>query len=213
MAHFSDETLMASLGEPSSVLGSQDSPPHLSSPTQSIPCAQAPQCSLNHSRSPSRVRKRVRNPDQVRDIVELKGQMAQILEHLSRQQVPTAPPAPAPEHTPASPVVAAEVQQQDVVMSKEEQDAISLAATWDKESFLQAETQDPDLTKVTVPSSELASEPEVPAPSSSVRTLMKRVANFLQLRHQSNWGCFTCARSKRGSMPFGYTPSATDTVS
>ncbi|MGH0122149.1 UNVERIFIED_CONTAM: hypothetical protein FKN15_042920 [Acipenser sinensis] len=62
-------------------------------------------------------------------------------------------------------------------MSEEEQDALSL----DEESFLQAETQDPDLTQVTVPSSELASEPEVPAPSSSVQALMEWAANFLQI--------------------------------
>ncbi|MGH0138068.1 UNVERIFIED_CONTAM: hypothetical protein FKN15_026045 [Acipenser sinensis] len=66
-----------------------------------------------------------------RDIAELKNQMAQILEHLSRQQVPPAPapapPLPAPEHTPALSVVATEVEQQDVVMSEEEQDAFTLA--------------------------------------------------------------------------------------
>ncbi|MGH0141896.1 UNVERIFIED_CONTAM: hypothetical protein FKN15_002501 [Acipenser sinensis] len=69
----------------------------------------------------------------------------------NRQQVPPAPapapPAPAPEHTPASPVVAAEFDQQDVVMSEEEQDALSLAGSWDEKSFLQTETQDPDLTQ------------------------------------------------------------------
>ncbi|MGH0164961.1 UNVERIFIED_CONTAM: hypothetical protein FKN15_048085 [Acipenser sinensis] len=51
------------------------------------------------------------------------------------------PPAPAA----APSVVVAEVDQQDVVMSGEEQDAISLAASWDEESFLRTETQDPDL--------------------------------------------------------------------
>ncbi|MGH0133280.1 UNVERIFIED_CONTAM: hypothetical protein FKN15_039737 [Acipenser sinensis] len=135
-------------------------------------------------KSPSRDRKRARNADQARDIAELKGQMAQILKHLSRQQVPPAPapasPAPAPEHTPASPVVATEVEQQDVVMSEEEQDAISLGASWDEES-LQTETQNPDLTQVMAASSELASEPEIPAPSNSVRALMERAANFLQV--------------------------------
>ncbi|RXM95159.1 hypothetical protein EOD39_17188 [Acipenser ruthenus] len=132
MVLFSDENLAASLGEPSLVSGSQASPPHPPSPTQSISCAQASQHPCNHSRSPSRA-------GQVGDIADLKGQMAQILEHLSRQQVPPAPaPAPpshAPDHTPASPVVAAEVDQQDVVISEEEQDALSLAASWDEESF------------------------------------------------------------------------------
>ncbi|MGH0174487.1 UNVERIFIED_CONTAM: hypothetical protein FKN15_068122 [Acipenser sinensis] len=70
-----------------------------------------------------RPRKRARNADQARDIAELK-----------------APPAAAPEHTLALPVVVAEVQQQDVVMSEEEQDALSLVASWDEESFLDAET-------------------------------------------------------------------------
>ncbi|MGH0120305.1 UNVERIFIED_CONTAM: hypothetical protein FKN15_057207 [Acipenser sinensis] len=49
-----------------------------------------------------------------------------------------APPAPAPQHTPASPVITAEVQQQDLVMIEEEQDALSIAASRDEESFLQA---------------------------------------------------------------------------
>ncbi|MGH0170314.1 UNVERIFIED_CONTAM: hypothetical protein FKN15_070051 [Acipenser sinensis] len=44
----------------------------------------------------------------------------------------------------------------------------------DEESFLQGETQDPGLTQVMVSSSELASEPEVPA-------LMERATNFLQV--------------------------------
>ncbi|MGH0182801.1 UNVERIFIED_CONTAM: hypothetical protein FKN15_010455 [Acipenser sinensis] len=60
---------------------------------------------------------------------------------------PKSPPAPAPEHTLALPVVATEVEQQEVVMSEEEQDALSLVASWDEESFLQTETQDPDLTQ------------------------------------------------------------------
>ncbi|MGH0142675.1 UNVERIFIED_CONTAM: hypothetical protein FKN15_003028 [Acipenser sinensis] len=68
-----------------------------------------------------------------------------------------------------------------MVMSEEEQDALSLAASWDEESFLRKETQDPDLTQVTAPSSKLASEPEIPAPSSSVRALMERATNFLQV--------------------------------
>ncbi|MGH0121639.1 UNVERIFIED_CONTAM: hypothetical protein FKN15_053402 [Acipenser sinensis] len=58
-----------------------------------------------------------------------------------------APPAPAPQHTPASPVITAEVQQQDLVMIEEEQDALSIAASRDEESFLQAESQDLDLTQ------------------------------------------------------------------
>ncbi|RXM31889.1 hypothetical protein EOD39_6583 [Acipenser ruthenus] len=141
----------ASLGEPLSASGSQASAPYPPSPVQIIPSAQASQCHRNRSRSPSRDRKRARNADQARDIAELKGQMAQILKHLSRQQVPPAPAraphSPAPEHTLASPVVVTEVEQQDVVMSEEEQDVLSLAASWDEESFLRTETQDPDLTQ------------------------------------------------------------------
>ncbi|MGH0135923.1 UNVERIFIED_CONTAM: hypothetical protein FKN15_061918 [Acipenser sinensis] len=66
-------------------------------------------------------------------------------------------------------------------MSEEEQDALSLAASWDAKSFLQMDTQDPDLTQVTAPSSGLALEPEIPAPSNSVRAMMERAANFLQI--------------------------------
>ncbi|MGH0121638.1 UNVERIFIED_CONTAM: hypothetical protein FKN15_053401 [Acipenser sinensis] len=62
-----------------------------------------------------------------------------------------APPAPAPQHTPASPVITAEVQQQDLVMIEEEQDALSIAASRDEESFLQAESQDLDLTQSYTP--------------------------------------------------------------
>ncbi|MGH0128651.1 UNVERIFIED_CONTAM: hypothetical protein FKN15_035729 [Acipenser sinensis] len=52
--------------------------------------------------------------------------------------------------------VAPDVSEQDVVMSEEEQDALYIAGSWDEESFLWGETQDPDLTQVMVPSSELA---------------------------------------------------------
>ncbi|MGH0133491.1 UNVERIFIED_CONTAM: hypothetical protein FKN15_055733 [Acipenser sinensis] len=47
------------------------------------------------------------------------------------------------QHLPQS----TDVEQQDVVMSEQEQDTLSLTASWDKESFLQTETQDPDLTQ------------------------------------------------------------------
>ncbi|MGH0140954.1 UNVERIFIED_CONTAM: hypothetical protein FKN15_037362 [Acipenser sinensis] len=124
------------------------------SPAQSIPSVQASQRHRSHSRSPLRGRKRARNVDQVRDIAKLKGQLAQILEHLSRQQVPPAPApaplAPAPEYTPALPVVATEVEQQEVVMSEEEKDALSLVVSWDEESFLRTETQDTYLTQSSV---------------------------------------------------------------
>ncbi|MGH0145258.1 UNVERIFIED_CONTAM: hypothetical protein FKN15_004947 [Acipenser sinensis] len=105
--------------------------------------------------------------------------MVQILEHLSSQQVPPAPapapPALAPEHTPALPVAGTEVEQQDVVMSEEEQDALSLAASWDEELFLRTETQDPDLTQV------MARSSEIPAPSNLVRAKIEWADNFLQV--------------------------------
>ncbi|MGH0114631.1 UNVERIFIED_CONTAM: hypothetical protein FKN15_031773 [Acipenser sinensis] len=82
-------------------------------------------------------------------------------------------PVPAPEQTPASLLVAPEVSEKDMAMSEGEQDSLSIAASWDEESFLRGETQDPDLTQEMVPSSEFASEPEVPVPSSSVRALME----------------------------------------
>ncbi|MGH0129252.1 UNVERIFIED_CONTAM: hypothetical protein FKN15_063237 [Acipenser sinensis] len=64
-------------------------------------------------------------------------------------QYSTAPsPVPAPEKTPTSPVVVSGVSEQDVLMSEEEQDALSIAASWGEESILWGETQDTDLTKV-----------------------------------------------------------------
>ncbi|RXM33106.1 hypothetical protein EOD39_5732 [Acipenser ruthenus] len=87
--------------------------------------------------------------------------------------------------TPAPQVFAPDISEQEEVMSKEEQDPLFITASWDEESFLRGETQDPDLTQETVPSSELASEPEVPAPSSSVRALMERAANFISEQHRA----------------------------
>ncbi|MGH0120029.1 UNVERIFIED_CONTAM: hypothetical protein FKN15_063843 [Acipenser sinensis] len=84
------------------------------------------------SRSPSRSTKRARHSRQTRDISKLKSQMAQVLEYLVRQQAllpappPAPPPASAPELTRSPPVVATDVSEQDVVMSEEEQDAISI---------------------------------------------------------------------------------------
>ncbi|MGH0128314.1 UNVERIFIED_CONTAM: hypothetical protein FKN15_038209 [Acipenser sinensis] len=205
MAQFTG-TLAASLGEPSSALGSQASPLRQPlSPAHSIPCAQAPsRSSCNHSRSPSRDRKRVKNVDQ-----------AQILEHLSRQQAshpapaPAPPPAPAPEQTPASPLVAPEVSEQDVVMSEGEQDALSIAASWDEESFLREETQDPDLTQETGPSSELASEPEVPAPSAQFRRLWKEPQTSFRFpgskKHRS---VFSVAQVAQENLVFEPLPAA-----
>ncbi|MGH0158098.1 UNVERIFIED_CONTAM: hypothetical protein FKN15_034947 [Acipenser sinensis] len=66
----------------------------------------------------------------------------------------------------------------------------------DKESFLRTETQDPDMTQVTAPSSELASDPEIPAPSSSERaaTLSSmegaETVGFPQVRR--SWGAEDC---------------------
>ncbi|MGH0119898.1 UNVERIFIED_CONTAM: hypothetical protein FKN15_059826 [Acipenser sinensis] len=139
MAQFTGETSSVSLDEPSSASGTQVSPLCLpSSPACSIPCVQAP---------PSRDRKRARNADQAKDIFKLKGQMAQMLELLARQQAlspapaPAPPPAPSPEHTLAPPVVAPGISEQDVVMSEEEQDTISVRASWDEESFLREDTR------------------------------------------------------------------------
>ncbi|MGH0146780.1 UNVERIFIED_CONTAM: hypothetical protein FKN15_009052 [Acipenser sinensis] len=60
---------------------------------------------------------------------------------------PASPPATAPEQSPALPFVAPEVSEQHMVMSEGEQDTLSIAASWDQESFLRGETQDPDLTQ------------------------------------------------------------------
>ncbi|MGH0159883.1 UNVERIFIED_CONTAM: hypothetical protein FKN15_038335 [Acipenser sinensis] len=113
--------------------------------------------------------------------------MAQILKLLAMQQAlspapaPAPPPAPAPEHTLAPPMVAPGVSEQDVVMSEEEQDEISITASWDEESFLREETQEKHMTQEMVPRSELASEPEVPVSSSPTWALMERASNFLQV--------------------------------
>ncbi|MGH0166639.1 UNVERIFIED_CONTAM: hypothetical protein FKN15_051178 [Acipenser sinensis] len=77
--------------------------------------------------------------------------MAQVLEYLVRQQAlpsaPTLAPPPALGSTPPSPVVAPDVSEQAVVMSKEEQDAISMAASLDGDSFPQQETEIHELTQ------------------------------------------------------------------
>ncbi|MGH0124924.1 UNVERIFIED_CONTAM: hypothetical protein FKN15_062310 [Acipenser sinensis] len=92
-------------------------------------------------------------------------------------------------------------------MSEEEQDALSLAVSWDEESFLRMETQDPDLTQVTDPNSELASEPEIPAPLNSVKALIERVPNFLQvLWKASSEQCMSVFRPAQTSTPQHFPP-------
>ncbi|MGH0168949.1 UNVERIFIED_CONTAM: hypothetical protein FKN15_055810 [Acipenser sinensis] len=77
--------------EPSAVLRAPPPLLQLSQcPSQEIPCAQAPtSTSRNSSLSPQA--RRVKRSRQTRDIMDFKAQMAQVLELLSRQQVPAAP--------------------------------------------------------------------------------------------------------------------------
>ncbi|MGH0178515.1 UNVERIFIED_CONTAM: hypothetical protein FKN15_077645 [Acipenser sinensis] len=101
---------------------------------------------LAATQSPSSSSKWARHSRQAKDIFELKSQMALVLEYLIRQQalppaLASAPPlTPAPGPTPLSPVAIPDVSEQDVAMSEEEQDAISIAASWDGDSFPQEET-------------------------------------------------------------------------
>ncbi|MGH0140227.1 UNVERIFIED_CONTAM: hypothetical protein FKN15_057448 [Acipenser sinensis] len=182
LAEFTDAASSASSAESSAALGA---PPLLHLPSsllQSIPCAQVP-AHRAHSRSwsPTRSSKRARHSKQDKDISEL---MAQVLEYLVRQQaLPPAPasappPAPAPEPTPSSPAVAPDVSERDEVMSQE-QDAISFVASWDGDSFAQQNVQ--EITQEMGPSSEISSETGVTPSSSSVRALMERASNFLQV--------------------------------
>ncbi|MGH0122658.1 UNVERIFIED_CONTAM: hypothetical protein FKN15_045468 [Acipenser sinensis] len=69
--------------------------------------------------------------------------MAQVLEYLVRQQAlplaltPAQPPAPALGSILPSPVVTPDVSEQDVAMSKKEQDVISITASSDGDHFPQ----------------------------------------------------------------------------
>ncbi|MGH0123178.1 UNVERIFIED_CONTAM: hypothetical protein FKN15_013682 [Acipenser sinensis] len=80
------------------------------------------------------------------NILDLKSQMAQVLEYLVRQQaLPPSPalappPALAPVLSPSVPAVD-NVSDRDEVMSKGDQDAISIMAFWDGDSLEQQETE------------------------------------------------------------------------
>ncbi|MGH0173221.1 UNVERIFIED_CONTAM: hypothetical protein FKN15_073529 [Acipenser sinensis] len=114
------------------------SPPllHLSSsPSQSIPCVQAPAPQArSRSGSPSRSNKRSR---QAKDISDLKSQMAQVLEYLVRQQAINTAPALAPAPRPIPPPLAFDPvpSEHDEGISEENQDMISIDASWDGESI------------------------------------------------------------------------------
>ncbi|MGH0124455.1 UNVERIFIED_CONTAM: hypothetical protein FKN15_018775 [Acipenser sinensis] len=79
--------------------------------------------------------------------------MAQVLEYLVRQQA--LPPAPA---QPPEPHWLSPWTSQSKTMSKEEQDVISIAASWDGDSFAQQETEVQEINQETGPSSEVASD-------------------------------------------------------
>ncbi|MGH0135543.1 UNVERIFIED_CONTAM: hypothetical protein FKN15_019926 [Acipenser sinensis] len=105
-----------------SALSSSDSVLKQSIPYTEAPAHRARRC----SKSPSRSSKWARHSRQAKDISELKSQMAQVLEYLVRQQTVPSATTPAPPLAPAlgpttpSPVVALDVSEQDVAMSKKE---------------------------------------------------------------------------------------------
>ncbi|MGH0121674.1 UNVERIFIED_CONTAM: hypothetical protein FKN15_064343 [Acipenser sinensis] len=149
------------LTEPSETLGAPV-PPLLQlsqSPSQGIPCAQAqPPPSRSHSPSPH-MAKRVKCSRQARDIMDQKAQMAQVLELLARQQTPAAPamalPAPIPEPAPISPR-GAQSELESPARMAEKEDAFSIAASWNKDSFPteMEEGEGPVLSTEAEPSSE-----------------------------------------------------------
>ncbi|MGH0152891.1 UNVERIFIED_CONTAM: hypothetical protein FKN15_065201 [Acipenser sinensis] len=68
--------------------------------------------------------------------------MAQVLEYLTRQQAQPpaqAPVAPASELNPPLPVVARDVSEPDLDVAEDDQDLISITASWDGSSFPQDE--------------------------------------------------------------------------
>ncbi|MGH0155334.1 UNVERIFIED_CONTAM: hypothetical protein FKN15_029332 [Acipenser sinensis] len=105
--------------------------------------------------------------------------MAQVLEHLTRQQAtplaqtPAPPPASAPEPTPAPPVVAPDVS----VRCGDERRGTGRNLN---RGFLD-EMEGQELTQETGPSSEVTSETDITFPSSSILVLMEQTCNFLQV--------------------------------
>ncbi|MGH0156545.1 UNVERIFIED_CONTAM: hypothetical protein FKN15_046716 [Acipenser sinensis] len=178
LAEFTRVASSASSAELSTALGAPPSPLPLfhlpSSPSHSVPGAQASAHRAHScSRSPLGSSKRARHSRQFKDILDLNSQMAEVLEYLVRQQAlpsasaPAPPPAPAPILTPPSPAVA-DVSDRGEAMSEEDQDVISIVASWDGDSLEQQETEAQEVTQETGPGSEVASETGVTLPSSLV---------------------------------------------
>ncbi|MGH0164337.1 UNVERIFIED_CONTAM: hypothetical protein FKN15_001986 [Acipenser sinensis] len=124
---------------------------------------------------------------QAQDISHLKDQMAQVLEYLAGQQAkppalaPAPPLPPAPELTTPLPVVTQDVSEPDLAVAEEDQDAISIAASWDGSSFPQDEeggdTQ--ELTFKTGPSSETTLDAGLSPLPSLILALMECASKFL----------------------------------
>ncbi|MGH0155610.1 UNVERIFIED_CONTAM: hypothetical protein FKN15_029390 [Acipenser sinensis] len=146
-----------------------------------MPCAQAPA----RSRSTSlRSSKQSRHSKQAKDISDRKSQMAQVLEYLVSQQAINPAPAQQPAMVPALPLaltveptplaseVAPVVSERDEAMSKEDNDAISIEASWDGDSLECPNPEVQELPEEACPSSEVPSETDIASPPSSVRALM-----------------------------------------
>ncbi|MGH0173156.1 UNVERIFIED_CONTAM: hypothetical protein FKN15_064884 [Acipenser sinensis] len=124
------------------------------SPSQGTPCAKA-QSSPSHSHSPSpQMAKRVKGRDR-RDIMDLK---AQVLELLAQQQT-----VPVPVPAPVSPK-GVQSELQSSARTAEEEDALSIVASWNEDSFPteMEEGEEPALSTEAEPSSEVASEATAP---------------------------------------------------
>ncbi|MGH0134960.1 UNVERIFIED_CONTAM: hypothetical protein FKN15_058006 [Acipenser sinensis] len=131
--------------------------------------------------------RRVKHSRQVRDTIYLKEQMVHVLELLSRQQAPVArvevpaPQPPAPALSPGFTMGAQAKLEPQPLMAEE--DTLSLAASWDEDSFPteMEEEEKPVLSTVAEPSSEIALETSLPPLPSSILALIGRAANFLQI--------------------------------
>ncbi|MGH0128519.1 UNVERIFIED_CONTAM: hypothetical protein FKN15_035370 [Acipenser sinensis] len=172
LAEFTGKT---STVEEASVASGAPSFPLLHLPLSPLHSIQSPAPRAHsHSGCPARSSKKSRDSWQAKDISDLKNQMAQVLEYLVRQQAiapapaPAPPLAPVPEQILPSLAVDPVLSEQDVAMSKEEQDAISIEASWDGESIGRPEVQ--ETSREAGQSSE---EADVTLSSSSVRVLME----------------------------------------
>ncbi|MGH0142191.1 UNVERIFIED_CONTAM: hypothetical protein FKN15_060292 [Acipenser sinensis] len=165
LARFTGAASAAGSIEPSAALGARVSPilQVSQSPSQNIPCTEAPVAQAHScSSSQKRSARQARQSKQAQDISDLKDQMAQVLEFVARHQAQPPLPAPAPPLIPTLeliqplPVVTPDVSEADLAVAEENQDAISIAASWDGSPVPQEEegVDTQELTFETGPSSE-----------------------------------------------------------